>query len=469
MSETPSLPDNEKIDPKLLLAIIAMAIMSFSGVVSETAMNVTFPTLMREFNIGTSTVQWLTTGYLLVLSLVVPLSSFFKKRFKSKLLFLTSISLFITATLLCAFAPNFYFLLLGRLMQGAATGIALPLMINIILEQAPKSKLGLLMGSASLITAMAPAVGPVLGGFIVDQYGWRVIFLILLPLLICSFLMGVKSIRQHSAVKKMKFNLMDYLLLVIGFSSFIFATEQAAHYGWFSAVVLGLLLISLFSIGLFYQKSAKGKATLLRVAVFKHKAFSLSFAFIVLIQFCVLALGYLIPNYAQLVSGSSAFLSGFLLLPGCIVGAALAPVSGRLLDQFGPKKPILTGSFFLIVSLILFYLFADRLSTAMIMIFYTIYSIGQGLSVGNTMTNGLRILPKELSADGNAIINTLQQLAGAVGTSVVAAIISGSQQAHSDDFTHATMLGTQQSFMLLVVLAVIAGICALAMFKVANK
>lgn len=125
--------EDKKIDLKLILSIVATGIMSFSGVVVETAMNVTFPSLMEEFQIGTSSVQWITTGYLLV-----------------------------------------------RLIQGVGTGIALPLMFNITMEQVPEEKLGVMMGTASLITAMAPAVGPSLGGFIVNHFGWRIVFIALL-------------------------------------------------------------------------------------------------------------------------------------------------------------------------------------------------------------------------------------------------------------------------------------------------
>ena len=171
---------------KLTGKIFATGIMSFCGVVSETAMNVTFPALMREFDIGTSTVQWITTGYLLVLSLVITLSSYLKRNFNSRVLFLFSIGSFIVGTLLCYVAPSFMLLLLGRVLQGVGTGVALPLMFNIILAEAPKERLGFFMGVGSIITAMAPAIGPILGGFIVDVYSWRVIFLSLLPLLLLS-------------------------------------------------------------------------------------------------------------------------------------------------------------------------------------------------------------------------------------------------------------------------------------------
>ena len=153
--------------------------MSFSGVVVETAMNVTFPSLMKEFQIGTSSVQWITTGYLLVLAVIIPTSSYLKKRFRMKSLFMTAIILFIIGTVLAAVTPVFSLLLLGRLIQGVGTGIALPLMFNITMEQVPEEKLGVMMGTASLITAMAPAVGPSLGGCIVNHFGWRIVFILL--------------------------------------------------------------------------------------------------------------------------------------------------------------------------------------------------------------------------------------------------------------------------------------------------
>ena len=210
----------KKIDGKLVLSILAAGIMSFSGVVVETAMNVTFPTLMEEFGIGTSTVQWITTGYLLVLAIIIPASSYLKKRFTTKSLFVTAVCLFIIGTVMAAAAPVFPVLLAGRLIQGVGTGIALPMMFNIVLEQVPEDRLGLMMGIASLITAMAPAVGLSLGGVIVSWFGWRMIFVVLLPLLVLSFIFGVTSIRQVTETKKISFQVVDYLLIAVGFAPY---------------------------------------------------------------------------------------------------------------------------------------------------------------------------------------------------------------------------------------------------------
>lgn len=444
--------------------IFAAGIMSFAGVVSETAMNVTFPTLMEDFSIGTSTVQWLTTGYLLVLALVITMSSYLNRNFTIRRLFFCAILLFIFATLLCAIAPNFWTLLGGRLLQGAGTGIALPLMYNIILAQAPKNQLGMYMGIASFVSATAPAVGPVLGGFIVDQFGWRFIFWMLIPLLLISLLLGAWTIQGGQHTERSRFHFFDYMLIVIGFSCFIFATVRSSVDGWQSLGVGVLLLTSVIALSLFIYRSKKEENPLLNIDVFRFRPFVLGLVSILAIQCCVLSLGYIIPNYSQIVSGTNAFVAGSLLLPGCIVGAFIAPVSGRLLDKFGPARPILFGNLLIFFSLILFCLYGMELTRLMFTAFYVCYTIGQGFCVGNTMTYGLAQLPPDIKADGNALLNSFQQLAGAIGTAVAATLVATAQNRPGAVIAQATALGSWHTFLLLLVLSLISFYCTWRMF-----
>ncbi len=453
--------EQDKISLKLLAAIFATGVMVFCGVVCETAMNVGFPTLMREFGVGTATVQWLTTGYLLILALIVPLSSFLKQRFHTRRLFVTASVLFLLGTLLCAMAGQFSLLLFGRLVQGVGTGIALPLMFNIVLEQAPASKIGLLMGSASLITAMAPALGPVLGGLLIDAYSWRMIFWALVPLLGVSLLLGAVSITQTSALVKAHFALIDYLLLAVCFVCFILAIERLSE--GVSLLTLGLFAVSLLALWGFVVLSRR-KEPLIHLSVFANRTFLLSVGYILIVQFVVLALGYLIPNYSQLVASNSASVAGSLLLPGTLLGAVLAPISGKLFDTYGARPPIVVGSMLVVVSLLLFSGYSAALTTLLFMVFYVLYALGQGLSVGNTMTNGLRQLTPELQADGNAVINTLQQLAGAVGTAIAAALVAMAQRECPTALAESTLRGSQHAFCLLAILGVIGAVLVGVMF-----
>ena len=193
-----------KISKKVYAVISATGLMSFSGVLVETAMNVTFPTLMKQFGLATNTVQWMTSIYLLVISVIVPLSAALKSSFKTKQLFVTANLLFFAGLLLDALAPNFAILLLGRAIQGLGTGIALPLMFNIILEQVPADKIGLMMGFGNLITGVAPALGPTFGGLVINNLGWRYVFFFLMPLIILSLFLGLYGIQQKSKIVKIK-------------------------------------------------------------------------------------------------------------------------------------------------------------------------------------------------------------------------------------------------------------------------
>ncbi|PKR84081.1 MDR family MFS transporter [Heyndrickxia camelliae] len=450
-----------KIDLKLILSIIATGLMSFTGVVVETAMNVTFPTLMEQFNVGTSTVQWVTTGYLLVLAIIIPASSFLKKRFMTKHLFLFANIMFIIGTVLAATAPSFSLLLIGRILQGIGTGIALPLMYNIVLEQTPLNKLGLMMGIATLIIAVAPAAGPSLGGFIVYSFNWRMIFIVLLPILVLSFFIGLFSIRQVRPTEKVTFDWFEYVFLAIGFTCFIFAVSFAGIMGWGSFQVIGLFVLSIISLVVFYRHSKKNDAPIINLHVLQYKSFSFSVVALMLIQFICLGLGFLIPNYAQIVSGKNALVAGCILLPGCILGAILTPISGRLLDKFGAKKPILIGITFITISTLFYSIFALNMTILLFVLFYILFGIGQSFSTGNVMTNGLKQLPEKMNLDGNAVFNTIQQLAGAIGTSVVSTIVSTAQVKLPDDLAAATMLGSRNAFILLLILAFIAFFCLL--------
>jgi MFS transporter, DHA2 family, lincomycin resistance protein len=463
------IESERKIDLKLILSIIATGIMSFTGVVIETAMNITFPTLMQEFQVNTSTVQWMTTGYLLMLSIIIPASSYLKKRFTTKALFLTALILFTTGTIINVFGDNFPILILGRFIQGAGTGVALPLMFNIILEQVPLKKLGFMMGIATFITATAPAIGPSFGGFIVNQFGWRMIFVSVLPILIISCSLGLYAIRQVSPVQTQKFDWIGYLLLAIAFSSLIIGMSASGINGWLSVQVILPVLVTVICLFGFCKHSLKTDHPIIHLKILKSKPFTFSVLNVVMISIICLGLGLLIPNYSQIVGGENAFLSGSLLVPGCILAAILAPISGRILDTAGPTKPLLIGNTLIIVAILGYVIFVENLTSTLFVVFYLFFAGGQGFAAGTSMTNGLKHVQAGLTADGNAIFTTMQQLSGAIGTALVASLVSSKQALFPNDLATGTVLGTRNSFFLLLILAIVGLVCTLVVLKKSKK
>ncbi|MFC6176279.1 MDR family MFS transporter [Companilactobacillus huachuanensis] len=443
---------SEKIPLNVLLAVIATGLMSFCGVIVETSMNISFPTLMKEFSVTTSTVQWMTTIYLLIVAIVVPLSSFLKKNFHTKTLFIFANVFFILGVLVDAFAPAFPILLLGRVIQGLGTGIALPLMFNIILENVPESKIGLMMGIGTLITAVAPAIGPTFGGLVVSSLGWRYIFVILLPILIVSFLLGIKNIHQKSQIQKSKFDLLSLFSLILTFGGLIFGFSNMSN---LNIVVIISFLVGIIGLVSFIARSTKISNPIVNLKVLKNHIFSAHVTSFFIFQILSLGFAFILPNYIQLVNNNSATVAGLAVFPAGVVGAILAPLGGKILDEIGARLPILFGVTCADISLILFTIFSLHLTNTMIVWIYILYMFGMGLSFGNIMTNGLKYLSSQDQADGNAIFNTLQQFAGATGTSIVSAIIAQSQSNTHLSTAVSTAIGTQHAFIVLVILGLI--------------
>ena len=448
-----------RLDAKLVLSIVATGIMSFSGVCVETAMNVTFPTLMREFSVDTATVQWMTTAYLLVLAAVVPVSSFLNRRFRTKRIFCFAMVFYIAGIVCGMTAQMFPVLLLGRVLEGIGTGVALPLMFNIITEQAPQERLGFMMGVGSLVTAVAPAVGPSVGGWLAETFGWRAIFAALLPLLVIAFVLGMFSIRQSHEVSDDPFDFPGWVALALAFAALVFAVDEGANVGWTSPAIIGLFAAFVVLLALFVRRERACDRPLINLAIFGHTGYDLGLGVIIFLQFSILGLSFLLPNHAQLVAGAGQTEAGTVLLWGCVVGAIMAPVSGRLLDRLGVRIPIMSGACCALVAVVVLAVIAPSMSTMQATLVYVLFGFGQSLMYGNNMTCALRFLPAGIKPDGNAMFTTLQQLAGAVGTSVTAAVVNAAQVG-ATDMAAATATGTQTALMVVTCTTCVSLACA---------
>lgn len=449
--------DNMEKKIKLLGAIIATGIMSFAGVLIETAMNVTFPTLINQFNLSTSNVQWVTTIYLLVISIIVPISTFLLKQFQIRTLFLAANGLFLAGLLIDFLSPSFAILLLGRLLQGASTGIALPLMFHIILTYSPLEKRGTMIGIGNLTTSIAPAIGPTYGGLLTSLLNWNYIFLFLIPVLLVSLVLGLYSIPKIAIEKTGCLDLWSVLGITFMFSGFLLFLNQIGSLTSIFPLALGIL-----GAALFYKRSLQSEP-LIRLSVFKNRSFRLFLFGFLVCQFLLLGISFVLPNFVQIVLGQDAFTAGLVMLPGAIVGAVLAPLSGRMLDSIGPKKPIMIGLVlitfgWLALALLLHLTFLWAFIAA-----HVFYMIGIGCSYSNMMTMGLSKIDQHLAADGNAIFNTLQQFSGAVATALVATMIDLAQKV-SPDYISGTILGSQIALFFLWVLVLLVVFLTLRYF-----
>lgn len=448
------IKDN-KVSLQVYAAIFATGLLSFCGIIVETSMNIAFPTLMRGFNVPTSVVQWMTSIYLLAVSIVVPISAALKSSYKTKSLFMVANILFLFGVLIDALATNILLLLLGRVIQGMGTGIALPLMFNIILEQVPKRRVGTMMGVGNMITGIAPAVGPTFGGVVLQALGWRWVFWILLPLIIVSFILGMWGIQQRSAINRVKIDQASFLAIAVFFIGMIVGFSNLSHVSLIT--VAFPLLVGTIGLVFLIFRTPKLTTPILNLSLFKNISFSAHVFGFFLMQIISLGNAFLLPNYIQLVNGNTALIAGLIVLPAGIAGAMMGPIGGNLLDRYGARKPVLIGVTMMMIETALFALFTNSMNNTFIMAIYVIYMAGMGMALGDVMTDALAGIAKTQAAQGNAILNTAQQFAGAVGTSITSAIVAFSQKQPGIKEASSTQVGTHHAYILLFVLTLVIG------------
>lgn len=446
---------------KLLSAIISIGLLSFLGIVVETALNITFPQLTKYFSIPINQVQRLTTGYMLVSTSLIPLGSFFLKRFRVVTLFRVSCLSFLVGTLIASFSNSFNLVLLGRLCQGIADGIALPLMFAVILHQVPKKKVGTFMGIGSLVIAFAPAVGPIYGGIIQDTLNWHFLFIILIPMIIVTWLLGELSIEQSSPIHYVPFDVRGGICLTIFLSTaLMFIVNLTANS---SSLKLNLILLgTVFFSGLLFLLNEKNKShKLLELALFKNKRFLQLLSAFFLLQFSSLSMSYLIPNVLQILFDQSPGLVGFLVAPAAVIDAVLSVVAGIIYDKTTPSLPIISGCTIIGLTFLGANLFTPSIGG--LVLIYMLFMVGLSFSYSNIMTYSLSKLPAGLVNDGNSIYMTVQAYSGAVGIAISSSVISLLQK-QQGSIISGTKLGLSINFLILFFVAVFTiSLCLIAL------
>lgn len=434
---------------RLIITVISLAILTFMGIFSETSLAIVSPHLMEEFHVSAVAVQWLTSGFLLLLAVAIPLSPFLVKTISTKLLLKFAVIIFITGTIMGAFASNFTMLLLGRLIMAVGTGCSLPLLTNIVLEETTPYQRGTLLGIVGLVVSFAPVSGPVLGGLIAEYLGWRWVFLFMLPILVVSFIMGSTSIRDIRKGEVYHLDVKSFLISSAGLVSFIMGLSYlSTKYG------ILLICISFVFLGIFILLQLKVKYPLMNIKILKYKMFTLGLVTVCMPMASVLALSFLIPILAQMGLGKNALQASFIMLPGTLFSGMLAPVMGAKYSKFGVRRLLIPG--FIIMCLSMFYLVFTETTYISSIIGYICFMTGAAFCQVPSQTNALNALPQQYNADGTAILSTLQQTAGAAGTALASVLLSyGAKKAYNSGIDNIYVYGINYGFMLCLVFVLV--------------
>ncbi|MFS0639212.1 MDR family MFS transporter [Mesobacillus foraminis] len=413
-----------KKTPYLMIAILFVG--AFVSFLNNSLLNVALPSIMVDLEIKDySTVQWLSTGYMLVSGVLVPASAFLLTRFSNRGLFITSMVTFTLGTALAAFAPNFGVLLTGRMVQAAGSAVMGPLLMNVMLVSFPREKRGAAMGIFGLVMITAPAIGPTLSGYIVQYHDWRVLFEMILPLAVISVILAVWKL--DNVMEQNKNATLDYfsvILSCLGFGGLLYGCSSASSDGWTDGFVLTSLIVGGIALIAFIIRQLKMEKPLLDLTVYKYPMFALGSIIAIVNAVAMFSGMILTPAYVQSVRGISPLDSGLMMLPGAVVMGIMSPITGKLFDKMGPR---ILGVVGLAITAISTYMLAHLQldsSYAYIILVYTLRMFGMSMVMMPIMTNGLNQLPTRLNPHGTAINNTAQQVSGSIGTAILVTIMN---------------------------------------------
>lgn len=408
------------------LIMIPLMIGGFIAVLNDTILNVAFPQLESSLHVSTSTVQWLATAYMLVIGILVPAVAFLMETFTTKTMYLAAMTLFAVGTIGCGFSQSFPALLIFRIVQGAGTGMLIPIMTNTILKIYPPAVRGTIMGASMVVVIVAPALGPTFSGLVLQYLNWHWLFFSILPFAILAMIIGGINLKNVSTLTKPKIDILSIVLSTIGFGGLIFGICSIESMG-FNALVLISLLCGIVGLILFSRRQLTLKQPMLELRTFRYPMFTLG-AGIMFISFMIpFAVNIILPTYMQNILGLTPFVSGLALLPGGILCGVGTLLSGRFYDRIG-AKPLLIPGFVLLMAAMLFFS-RISVSTSLAMIIATQICMSLGLSLINTptQTNTLNQLSREQNAHGVAILNTAQQIAAAFGSSLFIGLMGAVQ------------------------------------------
>lgn len=430
--------------PYGMIAILFIG--GFIALLNNTLLNIALPTIMVEFSVGPSDVQWLTTGYMLVNGILIPASAFFIQKFTNRRLFLTAMTLFTLGTFIAVVTPTFGLLVAARMIQASGSAMMMPLLMNVMLTAFPVERRGTAMGLFGLVMFTAPAIGPTLSGWIIEQYSWRMLFGIVLPIAILIVIYAFFKLRNITPNRAVTLDVFSLVLSSIGFGGLLYGFSSAGENGWSSLNVYGTITIGAIALITFIVRQLRMKDPMLDFKIYKHPMFALSSAISIVISVAMFSGMILTPLYVQTIRGISPVNSGLLMLPGAIVMGLMSPLTGRLFDKYGARALAIIGLSITIVTT--FYLSRLTMESEYfyLMTIYTLRMFGMSMVMMPVMTNGLNQLPMVSNPHGTAINNTLQQVSGAIGSAILLTIMTKRMESVGADlFAEAAASGNAPS------------------------
>ncbi|WP_291055065.1 MDR family MFS transporter [Herbiconiux sp.] len=424
----PAGDSGAQVERRNKLVINLLLVSAFVVILNETIMGVAIPHLVVDLNITEVAAQWLSTAFMLTMAVVIPITGFLLQRFNTRPIFIAAMTLFSIGTLIAAMAPGFEVLLVARVVQASGTAIMMPLLMTTVMTLVPPAVRGRTMGNISIVISVAPAIGPTISGIILSTLSWRWMFILVLPIAIGSLVLGFLKVKNVTEPRSVPIDVFSVILSAFGFGGLVYGLSNiggatATFVSSWLPLIVGLLALAAFVLRqVALQRSDRA---LLDLRTFRSRTFTVAVTLMAVSMMALFGTIIVLPFFMQNVLQLDALTTGLLLLPGGLVMGALAPFVGRLYDKYGPRPLVIPGA--IIVSGVLWALTMVNENTSMwfVLAAHITLSVGLAFMFTPLFTAGLGSLRPRLYSHGSAIIGTVQQLAGAAGTALFIAVMSG--------------------------------------------
>ncbi|MDE6760285.1 MAG: DHA2 family efflux MFS transporter permease subunit [Lachnospiraceae bacterium] len=443
--------ENKKIiqltNERRTFIFINLVVSGIATSILSTAMTTALPSLVEYYGVGTSIGQWVTSGYSLVMGMVMPLTAFLITRFPTKKLYMTGIGCFIAGLLFSIFSGNFGFMMVGRVLQACGNGVLVSAAQVIILTVYPVEKKGTMMGTYGLATTAAPIIAPTVAGLMIDAFGWKSIFYLVMVIMIISLVVSGIVFEDVLEIQDKKFDMLSFVESIFAFGGITLGIGNISSFGLISIQAGIPLLIGAVTCALFIIRQCGLEKPFLDVKILSNWNYAISVVSSMVLYLVMMGSSVMMPLYVQSVMGYSAVVSGLVTLPGSFATAVVSPFAGRLYDKMGIKKIFMAGSAALLVSNIGMFFLTMNTPIWVAAGFNVIRNISIGSLMMPLLTWGTsNVTPKKV-ADASSLLTSFRTIAGSIGSAVFVGIMTvvsaGSVKDYGDN---ALMHGMNMSF-----------------------
>jgi EmrB/QacA subfamily drug resistance transporter len=416
-----------------LLSLLVLVTGMFMSVLDVSIVNVAIPSMQKDFGVTTDDIQWVSTAYSLALGVIVPVSAWLGERLGLGRAYVVSLVGFGIGSALCGLAWDINSMIVFRILQAIPGGIIPVVALSMVYKLVPREKIGAAMGLYGLGIVFAPAVGPTLGGYLVEYVNWRLIFFINVPIGIVGAIAALVFLPMPKGVRGKKFDVLGFLAIASGLFSLLLALSEGASWGWTSYRVLILFTFGALALATFVIIELEVDEPLLDVRVFRFWAFTNSLLLIAVLSVGLFGVLFFIPLFLQQTQGLGAFDTGLLLLPQALVMGLLMPIAGRLYDRFGPRWPAVIGLTILAIGTWMLRDISTTTPWSDLRWILMFRAIGMGLAMMPIMTGGISAVPPDRVSGASAFNNVTQRTSAAMGLAALTALLgSGQAQELSD-------------------------------------